>query len=166
MSHQILTTSKVTAVIKKMAHEEYAACKQGPFENIIDYKRHFDARLDALTASKNTQPAAPDVAMDFIYGLDNVRYAEFKAKVVNDMQKGSSILYDNLNKMFFLASRCVVIKTSKDGTGGATFTTVDKGFKQKGQDKNGNDKHPGDAAKNEDKEAKLAAWLTKMLQLW
>jgi hypothetical protein len=70
MSHQILTTSKVTAVIKKMAHEEYAACKQGPFENIIDYKRHFDARLDALTASKNTQPAAPDVAMDFIYGLD------------------------------------------------------------------------------------------------
>jgi hypothetical protein len=29
--HQILTTSKVAAVIKKTTCEEYAACKQGPF---------------------------------------------------------------------------------------------------------------------------------------
>jgi hypothetical protein len=34
--HQILTTSKVAAVIKKTAREEYAACKQGPFEHIMD----------------------------------------------------------------------------------------------------------------------------------
>jgi hypothetical protein len=35
--------SKVAAVIKKTAREEYAACKQGPFEHIMDYKRRFDA---------------------------------------------------------------------------------------------------------------------------
>jgi hypothetical protein len=52
--HQILNTSKVAVVIIKTAREEYAACKQGPFENIIDYKKRFDARLNALTASGNT----------------------------------------------------------------------------------------------------------------
>jgi hypothetical protein len=68
-THQILT--KVAAIIKKTAREEYAACKQGPFEHIVDYKRKFDARLDALTVSGNTAPSKEDVAMDFMYGLDN-----------------------------------------------------------------------------------------------
>jgi len=37
-SHQILTMSRVAAVIKKTAREEYSSCKQGSFENIMDYK--------------------------------------------------------------------------------------------------------------------------------
>jgi hypothetical protein len=109
--------------IKKMAHEEYAACKQGHFKNIIDYKQRFDTRLDALTASGNNQPADTDIAMDFLYGLDNARYAEFKVEVINDMQKGKSALLDDLNKMFVLASRRVIVKAGKDGRG-ATFATV------------------------------------------
>ena len=100
--HQILTTSKVAAVIKKTAREEYAACKQGPFEHIMDYKRRFDAKLDALIASGNPAASDADVAMDFMYGLDNSRYAEFKAEVVNDMQKGSSVSLDDLNKSMWL----------------------------------------------------------------
>jgi hypothetical protein len=28
-----------------------------------------------------------DIGMDFPYGLDNSRYAEFKAEIVNDVQK-------------------------------------------------------------------------------
>jgi hypothetical protein len=36
--HQTLTTSKVASVIKKTAREEYAACKQGMYEHIVDYK--------------------------------------------------------------------------------------------------------------------------------
>jgi len=86
-SHQILTTSNVAAVIKKTAREEYSACRQGSFESIMDYKRRFDSKLDALKASGNDVPTPADVAMDFLYGLDNVRYGEFKAEVVNDMQK-------------------------------------------------------------------------------
>ena len=81
-THQILTTSKVASVIKKTAREEYAACKQGPYEHIVDYKRKFDARLDALTVSGKTAPSKEDVAMDFMYGLDNARYADFKAEIV------------------------------------------------------------------------------------
>jgi len=105
--HQILTTSKVTVVIKKAAREEYAACKQGQFENIVDFKKRFDARLDALVASGNAPPTDADVAMDFMYGLDNSRYAEFKAEIMNDMQKGTTLNLDDLNKMYVLASRHV-----------------------------------------------------------
>ena len=88
----------------------------------MDYNRRFDAKLDALVASGNPAASDTDVAMDFMYGLDNSRYTEFKAEVVNDMQKGSSVSLDDLNKLYVVASRRVVVKSGKDG-GGATFAT-------------------------------------------
>jgi len=121
----------VAAIIKKTAREEYAACKQGPFEHIMDYKRRFDAKLDALKDSGNVVASDADIAMDFLYGLDNARYAEFKAEVINDMKKGSVVCLDDLNKMYVVASRRVAVKTGKEG-GGATFATVDQ-MPQKGQ---------------------------------
>ncbi len=44
--------------------------------------------LDVYTTSGNAAPAPEDVAMDFFYGLDNHRYAEVKAEIVNVLQKG------------------------------------------------------------------------------
>jgi hypothetical protein len=111
--HQILTTSKVAAIIKTTAQEEDAACKQGPFEHIMDYKRWFDAKLDALKASGNVVASEADIAMDFMYGLDNARYAEFKAEVINNMQKGSIVCLDDLNKMYMVTSRQVVVKMAR-----------------------------------------------------
>jgi hypothetical protein len=107
--------SKVAAVMKKTAQEEYAACKQGPFKHIMDYKKRFDAKLDTLTVIGNAAASDADIEMDFMYGLDNTRYAEFKVEVVNDMQKGSSVTLDDLNKMYVVASRQVIIKAGKDG---------------------------------------------------
>jgi hypothetical protein len=152
-THQILMTLKVASVIKKTAREEYTACKQGPFEHIVDYKRKFDARLDALTVSGNSVPPPEDIAMDFMYGLDNGRYAEFKAEIVNDLQKGTiTTQIADLNKMYILASRRVVVKNSSDSPGGATFATVDA--QRKGKTK------PKDNKKT--KEERYAEKLTKM----
>jgi len=150
-NHQILTTSKVASVIKKTAREEYSACRQGAFEHIVDYKRKFDARLDALTVSGNALPPPEDVAMDFMYGLDNNRYAEFKAEIVNDLQKGTlTNQIADLNKMYILASRRVVVKTNKDSPGGATFATVDEQHKGK----NPKDKVPGEDGKTAEQKHK------------
>jgi len=102
--------------------------------NRVDYKRRFDAKLDALVASGNAVASDADVAMDFMYGLDNSRYAEFKAEVIDDMQKGSSISLDDLNKMYVVASRRVMVKAGKDG-GGATFATVNQTPKKSGNPK-------------------------------
>jgi hypothetical protein len=85
--HQTLTTSKVASVIKKTAREECSSCRQGIFELIANYKCRFDARLDANQASGNLVLTPEDIGMDFPYGLDNSRYAEFKAEIVNDVQK-------------------------------------------------------------------------------
>jgi hypothetical protein len=86
--------------------------------------------------SGNTEPPKEDVAMDFMYGLDNGRYAEFKAEIVNDLQKGTlTTQIDDLNKMYILASRRVVVKTGDKITGGASFATVDtKTAKQQPKD--------------------------------
>jgi hypothetical protein len=96
-----------------------------------------------LTASGNTATSSADSAMDFMYGLDNTNYAEFKADVVNDMQKGSSVILDDANKMYVVASRRVVVKAGKD-RGGATFATLDqtprKGSNPKGGGSNNNAK--------------------------
>jgi len=132
--------SKVTVVIKKTVREEYSECKQGMLENIFNYKKCFDARLDALTTSGNTPPANASNASnakDFMYGLDNSRYSEFKAEIINDMQKGTTLNLDDINKMHILTSRRVVIKASKDGGGGATFATIDK---SQGQEQHTNKK--------------------------
>jgi len=163
-THQILTTSKVTSVIKKTAREEYAACKQGSFEHIVDYKRRFDARLDALTVSGNAVPPPEDVAMDFMYGLDNSRYAEFKAEIVNDLQKGTlTTQISDLNKMFILASRRVVVKLRKDLPGGATFATVDTQYSNKTNKTKTTPDAPDDKTKGggKTKEEKKATWLAK-----
>jgi hypothetical protein len=127
----------------------------------MDCKRRLDAKLDALVASGNPAASDADVAMDFMYGLDNSRYAEFKVEVVNDVQKGSSVSLDDLNKMYVVASRRVVVKAGKDG-GGATFATVDqmpkKGSNPKsgqGDTKAGDDGTQPDAGKTQEEKAAL-----------
>jgi hypothetical protein len=154
-SHQILTTSKVAAVIKKTAHEEYSACKQGTFEKTMDYKRRFGSKLDALKASGNDVPSPADVAMDFLYGLDKASYGEFKAEVVNNMQKGLAVDLDDLNKMYVLASRRVVARTGKDARG-ATFATIDQDTMNRGAGKHGNDAHGDGKSQQERLAARLA----------
>jgi hypothetical protein len=147
--HQILTTSKVASIIKKTVREEYAACKQGPYEHIVDFKRKFDARLDAFIVSGNIAQPKAAVAMDFMYGLDNARWAGFKAEIVNDLTKGTlSTQVDDLNKVHILPSHRVVVKTGKEIPGGATFTTVDGKISKK---------QPKDGKTKEQKQAECLA---------
>jgi hypothetical protein len=126
----------------------------------MDYKRRFDARLDALTAGGNVAIDTADVAMDFMYGLNNTCYGEFKAKVVNNMQKGVSTDLGALNKMYMLASWRVVAKTRKDA-GGATFITIDQGIK-KGRGDSGKIPNPDKSPGRKTDEEKLTAKLAKM----
>jgi hypothetical protein len=154
--HQTLTTSKVTSVIKKTAREEYASCRQGAYESIVDYKRRFEARLDAYKASGNQEPTAEDIGMDFLYGLDNSRYAEFKAEIINDIQKGILTQPKDLNAVYIMASRRVVVRNNKDTQGGATFATIEEGSKCTDKDGKKSDKTKAE------KEAAAAARLAKM----
>ena len=88
-THMVATISKVPGIIKKSARSEYEKCKQGEFESIVDFKRKFDTRLEIYKSSGNDPVDPEDAAMDFLYALDDNRYAEFKADLVNDLAMGT-----------------------------------------------------------------------------
>jgi len=90
-----------------------------------------------------------------MYGLDNNRYAEFKAEIVNDLQKGTlTTQIADLNKMYILASRRVVVKIGKESPGGAIFATADE-CKRPGKTQ-GDENQTGEASGGKTKEEKLA----------
>jgi len=99
----------------------------------LDYKRRFDARYEAFVSSGHTAPSKENTIMDFLHGLDNSRYAAFKAEIVNDMQKGILTQPGDLNTMYLLASRRVVVRSQKEGSGGAIFALIDEGTKKDGK---------------------------------
>jgi hypothetical protein len=142
----VSTVSKVETVIKKTARDDYRKCTQGEFESIVDYKRRFDARLETYKASGNQPLDDKDIAMDFMYGLDNSRYAEFKAEIVNDIAKDIMKEPDDLNMIYVLASRRVVVKKHQTTIAGATFVTTLA-------DKAGNKKHRPRGQQNNNKKS-------------
>ena len=46
-----------------------------------------------------------DIAMDFFHGLDNARYASFKAEIINGLTAGSIAQPKDLNAMYLLAKQ-------------------------------------------------------------
>jgi hypothetical protein len=50
---------------------------------------------------------------------DNNRYVEFKAEIVNDVQMGTFTQPTDLNKVYLLAS-CCLVRNLKERGGGAT----------------------------------------------
>ena len=128
--------SKMPGIIKKSARQEYEKCHQGEFESIVDFKRRFDTRLEIYKSSGNEEIKAEDAAMDFLYALDDNRYAEFKAELVNDLTKGTlEESPKTVNDMYVMASRRVVVKKNQTTLGGASFATTlaDNSGRKKGE---------------------------------
>jgi hypothetical protein len=62
--------------------------------------------IDGLIAIGNQATNKVDVAMDSLYGLDNSRYAKFKAQIVNDI-KGILTQPEDIKKIYPIATRQV-----------------------------------------------------------
>lgn len=125
--HQVPTTSKITAYVKKAARDEYHSIKQGPFESIVIYKQRFDAGWEAYRDLDNPPMDESDVAMDFMDGLDDARYADFKVGLTNDISRGAISLPTTVNEMYVLASRHLVVNKRAGGSSvGASFMTADR----------------------------------------
>ena len=110
------------ATRKAIARQTYRSLRQGPTESIADYKSNFSFYKKGYDDAGNVQLPDEDVAMDFFNGLDNARYAAFKADLENDRNKGTDAP-QSLNDMFHRASNYVVPKTSWKSSGGAAFAT-------------------------------------------
>ena len=161
MIHQVASVSKVASVVKKAARDKYASMRQGQFETIITYKERFDAAVEAYNDMENPEMRDADIAMDFLNGLDDNRYAEFKVEIVNDIAKGAMKQPKTLNDVYLLASRRLVAKKSTGSSIGVSFATADSAItrrhgkdRRKDSHKSGNmqDEHKN---KNKDKSARV-----------
>jgi hypothetical protein len=118
--HKVHSISKVAAVMRKAARNEYMNCKQGAYETIVTYRERFDNVLRAYVDQENPDIEPVDVAMDFFYGLDNGRYATFKATIINGITAGSIAQPENLNEMYLLAAQW--LKTTGPSPAGLAST--------------------------------------------
>ena len=82
-----------------------------------------------------------DVAMDFLNGLDNLRYSDFKVDIINDIAKGAIEQPKTLNDIYLLASRRLVTKKNTNNTISVAFATADKVRPRKGGNPNARDKN-------------------------
>ena len=153
--HKVNTISKVVSVTKLSAKMTYKSLRQGGFESIIAYKERFNASLKAYNDQKNPKMEDGDVAMDFCHGLDNARYASFKAEIINGLTAGSITQPKDLNAMYLLANQW--LRTAKSHPTGlaTTFnTTLDLQEPQEKQKSRGNQKDKGKSKKQEAKGGK------------
>jgi hypothetical protein len=101
--------------------QAYKSAMQGPYEDQVEYKHRFTYLLEAAKAAGNVEIPAADVAMDYLHGLDNGRFAKFKVDLDNDISKGVAPP-QTLSAMFQRAASYKVVSTSRSGRG-AVFAT-------------------------------------------
>ncbi len=123
-THKVNSVSKVEAVTKMSARNAYQVIRQGHYESIISYKEQFSNALKAYNDQKNPAMEDEDIAMDFFRGLDNGRYASFKAEIINGLTAGAFQQPKDLNSMYLKANQW--LKTSRSHPTGlaTTFTTT------------------------------------------
>lgn len=91
-----------------------------------------------------------DVAMDFMKGLNDARYAEFKVWIINSLANGAINQPQTLNEMYTLASTYLVQnKNAISYQGGASFATLANEIKPK---RKGNGRKPESNAKEAKKD--------------
>jgi hypothetical protein len=113
-------------MVKKAARDTYNTLAQGVYETIIAYKQRFDAAYEAHRDLENQELDEADVAMDFLHGLDDSRYADFKVSIINDIDRGAIVAPETVNQMYLLASRHLVVTKRPGGASiGASFATAD-----------------------------------------
>ncbi len=65
-THKVHSISKVAAVLRKTARNNYTNCKQGAYETIVTYRERFDDALRAYLDQYEDLAIDPvDIAMDF-----------------------------------------------------------------------------------------------------
>jgi hypothetical protein len=122
-THKVASTSTVPSVLKADSRAKYQAIHQGSFESIVGYKERFDTALAGYKDMENPKMAPEDIAMDFMRGLDNARYSEFKANPLNDLLVPGTKAPETLNAMYTRAAAYILPRNVTRNGKGAVFAT-------------------------------------------
>ena len=98
------------------AKSKYEKNRQGKSQTLVAYKTQFKFNLDTCDAYAVTghlvMESEAEQAVRFINGLDNLRYAHFRANLVNNANNGSAAYPDTWQKAFDLASKFKVVSNA------------------------------------------------------
>jgi hypothetical protein len=107
-----LGDTKIPAIDRRKALNNYVQCRQTPTQSISEYKRNFDNALATLKESGCKVPADEDQAVDFMVGLDARRFTEFRAHLENNVLDEVSDMPATLGEMYTKASAYRVVTSS------------------------------------------------------
>ena len=109
------------------AKTKYERNHQLKSESLIAYKSRFKFLLETCDAYTSTGTmvieSQAEQAVRFVNGLDNSRYAQFRANLVNNANNGSAPYPDTWQKAFDLASKFKVVSTAGQVVEAAAFHT-------------------------------------------
>ena len=91
----------------------------------MTYKESFDDLLEAYTDMKNQEMTSVDIAMDFLWGLDNNRHGKFKTNLLNDLLW---VIWPSksLNDVYSMVSKVILPKPAITAYRAAFATKVDE----------------------------------------
>ncbi len=113
-------------VTKLTARANYQMIWQGSYESIIAFKERFNFALKACEDQGNKKLDDPDIAMDFFWGLDNVRYTTFKTDYLNGLTSKAIDPPKDLNEIYLLANQWLKPKATTSSFASTFSTTLDR----------------------------------------
>ena len=108
--HGVSTT--IPVLDQSKAREDYERVRQSKSEQLFVYRDRFKMALETMTSTGATVETAAEQAARFVKGLDNARYAQFRADLTNDATRGTAKYPDTYEKVYDLASKYKLVSAS------------------------------------------------------
>lgn len=116
-THQLASDTQLVPFRALEARNQYHGCVQQETENINDYYERKRACEEVYREMGNPPLADEDVAMDYLHGLSNTRFAAFKANLINQLQCMACERPPNIEAMHLLASSHITAHTVTSAKG-------------------------------------------------
>ena len=155
-THRVASLSTIETEVRKTARSTYQSISQHPYESIVEYKARFEEALKAYEAMDNPVLKGEDIASDFLHGLDDARYSEFKISVLNNISWGAIEQPKTYNDVYHKARANLSKRKTDTQTFDASFATRSDSFteRKENNDKEKKDKDRKDNKKDKDKKDK------------
>ena len=100
--HAICTT--IPVLDQSKAREDYERVRQSKTDQLFIYRDRFKLALETLRSTGATIETPAEQAVRFVKGLDNARYAQFRADLTNDATRGTAVYPATYETVYELAS--------------------------------------------------------------
>jgi hypothetical protein len=127
-THKVDSTSNVNKVKSMAARKAYQNIKQGSFESLAQYSKRFRETYQAFQDSSVTKVSVEeaDQSMYCFYGLDPVKYGDFKTNMINGWTMGAFKPPATVNEIYRVVGNWVKPTSKLEGGTSTTYVTIEE----------------------------------------